>query len=623
MPRPKYDELRSITALLDDPRTNMVAVDCETNGLNPYQGARIIGISLYFPQTKEGFYLPIRHPDEDENFDMDSDDWYDFRDVYNRRALQDTTTFLGHNIKFDLHFLQVDGFIPPLKIEDTMLLAQLVSPQEEIVHGSRQGAYALKRLAADYLGEDVDSEAIMIEKIMALPEVKTKKQAKGSMWRLSAADVAEYAIMDVRITWNLREFLREHAERWQVWGTYLDRCEFLRWFLFPAEARGILIDEQELRRQAEETQAAADAIEAELIGDARALGLFDEFNLRSPAQVKAYLSVKNVKLNGKRLPDTKDDTLKQAEAGDETGVIAKLREYRGLSKRLSSYYTPYMDFIADDGAIHATFIPTASYTGRINCMQPNLMQMIRDEFKRIFVPRPGHVFVYADYSQLELRIAVHFTGEEVMANMMAQGEDLHQYTADQLSEITGLEINRHQGKTANFGLIYGMGAKRAAVMMMTTIEIARAIVGGFRELYPHLYTGIAAAEQIAREWRHPDGAPGGDYQYIRLFNGRYIPYHLHKIYRGYEAHHDAFNGLVQGTATTITEISATRIAKRLASELDVYPVLFVHDSLTFEVPEDKAQTVAAIMKEEMEAWDYYPPMEADPEYYTKNFYDRD
>lgn len=571
-----------------------IAVDTETNGLNPYQGDRLIGVSFYVPEFDIAYYVPIRHPDHEHL------DWLKrLKDYY---PCPDTT-YVMFNSKFDLHMLFVDGFDDPDFVEDVMIAAQLYNESERDLGGS----FKLKYLAKKYLG---DWAAAGEEELKALAK-EYGVNPKSEMWKLPSEAVWYYAALDAYITFDLNNFYKPHLALEDTLGTYLERNKVNLFGYFQMERNGLHVDREALSHwwdQAEETQE-------KLLTKLRAMAAdrvsLTDFNPNSPSQIKGLFG-----MLGHFVEDTRAITLqKLSDRDDIIGWIAKdILEYRSAKKEASTYYMPYSKMVDENDYLHPNIFTVGTVTGRVSTRFHQLPRKKGYNVKKIFVPTPGYVLCQADFSNLELRLATHFAKEPTMRRMFADGIDLHQHTADQLTEKLGKPISRFYGKTANFGLLYGLAAYRwepdkpcrAEEHFGLPLKEVAEIIEAWHATYPNFRKAYKSAQALAMQIRE-----GG--RYLTLFNGRrrHIDPYLEAGRKGPVK--DALNFLVQGTGAAITEECVLRLALNLAGT-DFRILLQVHDSIVFEVKEELFEEYIPKVVSYMEDWpDFDPAVKVDVE----------
>lgn len=578
-------DLQDLTRLIAD--QNIIVIDVETSGLNAYQGDQIIGVAVYLPSHDLSYYVSVRHPDSKLDLNL----YQKFLDELGHVPLQ-----IGFNYKFDLHFLLNDDMPLPDKVEDVMIAAHTLNENEQLSNGGKiKGAYTLDRLALKYLGVGKDETALN-EAAKAI-----KAHPKKEMYKLPGDLVAAYAEQDVRVTWGLREFYAKGLAKWSQ-QEYVDlRNEFLLKSLVRMERNGILVDPVVIQSMRDEILPEKEAIEKEIAAIAAQHNL-EGFNPGSPAQLLALL-----KLRGNKVSGTGKDILENL-----SDPLAKLvLKYRVLQKADTTYYEPYTRLTDENNRLHTSF-NMLIVTGRLSSSGPNLQQIPRDSrdyaVKKVFKPTEGYTLFQIDYKQLELRLAVYYAGEKRMQAMFADGTDMHQYTADQLG------VSRYQGKTGNFSFLYGMGATTGAVKLGTNKEHASEIIEGWHALYPAFRRASKEYEQLSKLGRNPEGGPG-NFQYIRLPNGKIRHFHEYAYYGQYP-NYTAWNAFIQGIAANmITEQSILNVCTVFADNEIFRPLVTVHDSFIFEVKDECVDQIVPEVIRIMTDWrGFNPPMAVDVEY---------
>lgn len=585
---------------------HQIVIDTETTGLRAYHGDRIFGISVYFPSDDTVYYLPFRH----DQTRLEGSKWQGFYTVNLPHAwlqefrINPCAEVITFNGKFDLHMLAADGIelASTNKFLDVMIAAHIANENEELSHGSRVGAYKLKRLAKKYLGDasiEAEDRLDQIARALGL-------SAKTEMVYMPMAVTASYAEKDVEITWKLHEFYLPVLKRWGQTELYYSHSEFTHKALFRMERNGIYHD---IMLAGEHIAGIEPQKKALLAWFYKTLG-DSSFNPNSNPQVLAAFD----RLYGVKLRSASKDTLLILERkGYE--LATKLLEWRKINKATSSFYSPYSEFVDSDGFIHPSFNPTGTVTGRLSSSEPNFQQIPREDksqFKQTFRARPGYVFVQADYAQLELRLATHFAREATMMRLFLEGEDMHQYTADRLTEALGRFVDRQDAKTYNFSNLYGMGAKKAKIKYRLDSEKAASqILEGWHGVYPGFRRAMYSAADQASILRDETGKPG-KFQYIRLRNGRTRKYHEYRRYGLKDQTYTAWNFIVQGTAAIIVEESILNIVKRFDNNEEVKPNATIHDSVIFEIKTELVPEYVPEIRKILLDWDEYsPPMDVD------------
>lgn len=578
----------------------LVVVDTETTGVNPYQGDTIAGIAYYFPERDKSFYVDIFHEGINKS------------EAIRLRELNypANVTHIMFNAKFDMHMLHKLGIPLANHTEDVLIAAQLLNENEALSHGKREGAFGLKRLAGKYLG----AWALEGEDDLKAQAKERGLNPKEEMWKMPASAVAKYATMDVIITWELREFYRPHLENWGQWDLYQERNEFNYLYLYRAEQNGMLVDQERLQTISEDILAGKETGYAFFQKVARDMGLSDDFNVNSPSQVLTLFQLKGIPLKA---------TNKQALAAHQQHeLVQHLQKYREFDTQHKLYTKKYPSFIDQSGYMHPSFYAPGLVTGRISCRAPNMQQIPKDgDIKDIFTAPPGYALVQWDYGNMEYRLAAFFSGDKELTQLFHEGRDMHQYTADELTQLLGRVVERHEGKTANFSLLYGTGARSASRKWNVPFSEAKEIVNGWREVFKDERKAYQNAMDLATRWRNPDGGgTGGQYQYVRLFNGRVRHYQERLKYPNLEGHDDwpnpkdAFNVMVQGTGAAILEASATRVARYFPDNRYFKPCNAVHDSLMAYVHRDWIDIIVPEVARMMSDWPMFdPPMIVEPE----------
>lgn len=616
------------------------AFDTETDGLNPYRGNRIVGVSLYFPGFDTGYYLPFRHIGYDNLSDND-------RVVFGRTLFSNKEACVATwNGKFDFHMAGVEGWGAPERVAEGMIALQLLDENRKHVGKN----YKLKDVADEFLGAGASmDEAELIKKY--------GKEVKSGMGKVDPVDMMPYAVSDVELTWKLIQFFLPHLDRWNQRELFESRNEFLLKVLFRMEQNGFRLDLDEIDSQIERSGTDAAKIKEEFLYRANERGIYGEFNPNSPKQLLNFFAK-----NGVGITSTNAATMTAlADAGNEDAKL--VQDWKHATGAVSKFFEPYKEMVGFDGYLHPSFNPIGTVSGRLSCDSPNLQQVPRkgDEaklglkanVKKVFIASPGYKIVQMDYKALELRLGTYIADETTMKEMFNNGVDLHAYTGEALG------IGRQSGKTANFGLLYGMGYLRAMLLFgvtpaeavliangglefyeqfqeaskslrmrrdeMTPEEIKEAkavvakwydmfpsylkagqIVEGWHELYPAFRRANASYEALAKQRRNPDGSDGGRFQYVRLFNGRCRHFSVFAN-EDNPPYYTAYNFVVQGTGAAVTEASLIKIAREFPDNDEVRFIATVHDSVVFEVREDVIDKIVPRVAEIMVDWPQFNP----------------
>ena len=364
------------------------------------------------------------------------------------------------------------------------------------------------------------------------------------------------------------------------------------------EEDGILVDKEGLAAFGEQLRDRLGQLLAEIYNQ---VGY--EFNLNSPKQLGEALFGKlglPPRKKTKSGYSTDADTLESLRAYHP--VIDNILEYRIYQKLNSTYAEGLLKVIGPDGRIHSTFSQTETRTGRISSNEPNLQNIpIRTELgsrlRQYFVARPGWVFLDADYSQIELRIMAHISGDEAMREAFRQGADIHRATASRLYQLPPDQVTprmRSSVKAVNFGILYGKGAFSLSRDLGVSVKEADDFIKAYLGAYPKV-----------KEYMDNIVAEGMEKGYVTTLYGRrrMLP-ELSSSNRNLRAQGErmALNTPIQGTAADIIKLAMVRVANRLEKEgLAARLILQVHDELIVECPESEAELAARLLKEEMES----------------------
>ncbi|MET0799802.1 MAG: DNA polymerase I [Actinomycetota bacterium] len=473
---------------------------------------------------------------------------------------------------------------------DTLLAGYLLDPAA--------AEYPLRALAESYLGADV------IGAVGETEEGEGQLFADAS-WRVCAADAAAIAL--------LAPVMEERIDQHGLRGL-LDDVELpLSTVLARMEARGIRLDVDYLEEMGESVRDRMAALKAEVYNHAG-----EEFNLNSPPQLRKILYEQLGLQPGKKTPkgELSTDASVLEKLRDAHPVVDALLSWRELDK-LNSTYLEALPRLVDprDGRVHTTFVQTAAATGRLSSTNPNLQNVpIRTELgrqiRRAFIPGDAdQVLLVLDYSQIELRILAHLSGDEGLRAAFASGEDIHTATA---SRVFGLPrgavdpASRSRAKMVNYGLAYGMNAWGLAQRLDIAPDEAQEIMDAYFASFP------AIREYLDRQVGH---ATVEGFTETILGRRRYIPELQAANPRVRDlGRRQALNAPIQGSASDVFKVAMIEVDRGLrdALELDCHMLLTVHDELVFEVPEADVEEAAELVKGRMEhAVDLEVPLRAD------------
>lgn len=562
---------------------DFISLDTETTGTDPIS-AKLVGLSFSVKEN-QAFYVPIPQNDKEAQKIVN-----EFKPIYeNENILK-----IGQNIKYDLLVLQNYGINLKGKIFDTMIAHYLLQP--ELHHGM------------DYMAEVyLNYQTIKIEELIG-----NKGKNQKNMADLSPTEVYEYACEDADVTLKLKNILEPLLKE--------NGCEQLFWDiempLMPVlaymERNGVCIDTEGLKETSLLYTSEMKRIEKEI----HALAGTD-FNIASPKQVGEIL-FDRLKIIDKPKKTktgqyvTSEEVLESLRSKHE--IVEKILEHRGLKKLLGTYIDALPKLInPKTGHIHTSFNQTITATGRLSSSNPNLQNIpVRNEhgkeIRKAFIPEEGCIFFSADYSQIELRIMAHLSGDTNMIEAFREGHDIHAATAAKVFKKSIDEVTREErskAKTANFGIIYGITAFGLAERMNVSRTEAKNLIEEYFQTYPKVKEYMNRSIDMARQKGYTETV------YHRKCYLRDINSH-NAVVRGY-AERNAINAPIQGSAADIIKIAMVHIYKRFQEEnIRSKMILQVHDELNFSVYPEEKEKVQQIVVEEMEkAYTMKVPLEAD------------
>ncbi len=547
------------------------AFDTETTGIEPMT-AELVGMSFAIDEG-EAYYVPV--PDEKAAAER-------IVNIFKKALENPSSQKIGQNIKYDYIMMRRYGVRPAGAFFDTMVAHYLLQPEQR---------HNMDYLAEIYLGY----KTIHIEELIG-----PKGKGQRSMRDVAPEQVCPYAAEDADITLQLKNRLEAELAREGMEPLFYDIEMPLVRVLAEMEICGVRIDTEALRRSSADLGKRLAAIEQEIYELAGT-----PFNISSARQVGEIL-FERLKIDEKARK-TKTGQYSTTEKVLEKlryrhPVVDKILTYRGLRKLLSTYIDALPELINPaTGKIHTSFNQTVTATGRLSSSNPNLQNIpIRDdegrEIRRAFIPEEGALFFSADYSQIELRIMAHLSGDPAMTEAFVSGHDIHAATAAKIYKVGIDEVTkemRRKAKTANFGIIYGISTFGLAERLNIPRSEAKQLIDGYFETFPRVKQYMEQSIEVAREKG-----------YVETLNGRKrmlpdINSH-NSVVRGY-AERNAINAPIQGSAADIIKIAMVRIFDRFEREgLQAKMILQVHDELNFTVPLSEIDTVSRIVKEEME-----------------------
>lgn len=549
-----------------------VAIDTETTSTDALR-ARLVGMSFAIEDGK-AWYVSVPHDE------VETRRWLEvFRPLYEHPTLLK----VGQNLKYDLTVLANYGIALCAPMFDTMLAHYLVQP--ELRHNM------------DYLAEIyLKYRTIHIDELIG-PRGRTQK----NMADVDPQQVRDYACEDADVTFRLQPLLEREMEENGVTSVFRDIEMPLMPVLARMERNGVALDTAALAETGRHFTARMAQLEKEIYELAG-----HEFNITSPRQVGEVL-FNELHLNDKAKKTKSGQYSTSEEVLDSLrgkhSIVGKILDHRGLKKLLSTYIEALPQLLhPETGRLHTSFNQAVTATGRLSSSNPNLQNIpVRGddgrEIRRAFVPEPGCIFFSADYSQIELRIMAHLSGDEHLIQDFRDGKDIHAATAARIYKKPLEEIDRDErrkAKTANFGIIYGISAFGLAERMEVSRTEAKELIDNYFQTYPKVRTYMDSSIAAARE---------RGYIETEFHRRRYLPdiTSRNAVVRGY-AERNAVNAPIQGTAADIIKLAMVRIDRRFQAEgIRSKMILQVHDELNFSVLPEELEQVRRIVIEEMEA----------------------
>jgi DNA polymerase-1 len=577
-----YEKAKKLYELLKN-RT-ILCFDTETTDIDALE-AEIIGLAFSWEPHKAWYvHFPEEKAETRKILEI-------FRPVFENEEVQK----VGQNLKYDIQVLKNYGIRTRGTLFDTMVAHYLLQPEQR--HG-------LDALAEAYLGyRNIPTEEL----------IGKKGSRQGNMRDVPKDLLCDYACEDADITWQLYLIFREEIRKIEL-ENLATKVEFpLISVLCSMEEAGIKLNRESLHKYAgileSELLVLRDAI-YELAGE--------EFNISSPKQLgeilfeKLKISSEARKTKSKQYSTSEDVLIKLA---DKHPVVNKVLEFRTLKKLLSTYVEALPKMINPrTGMIHTSYNQTVTATGRLSSNNPNLQNIpIREakgrEIRKAFVPRTDeYVLFSADYSQIELRLMAHMSGDPLMKSAFKRGEDIHTATASKIFNRPPEKVTKEQrgkAKTANFGIIYGISAFGLAQRMNISRKEAKELIDNYFITYARVKEYMDECIAEAREKGYVETILGRR-RYLRDIHSR------NAVVRGF-AERNAINAPIQGSAADIIKIAMIRIQNNLEnSESRSRMILQVHDELVFDVYEPELEKLREMVVKEMEnAFELSVPLAVD------------
>ena len=595
----QYDTIlteEQLDRLIDELRRSQgFAVDTETTSEHPMK-AELVGISVAIT-PHQAYYIPVGHRyiGAPQQLPLDT--------VIQRLKPileDDTLPKYGQNIKYDIIVLAHYGIHLQGVAFDSMLASYVLNPSKR--------SHGMDHLAQEYLNYQT----------ITYHEVVGKGAKQTTIDMVPVERVTEYAAEDADITLQLTNVLRPKLEEHHLQQLYRDVELPLIDVLATMEQHGVKVDTAMLEQISSELSEKMKGLEQQIYQIAGV-----NFNINSPKQLGPILFEKLQMPHGRKTKtgySTDVDVLTDlARAGYE--LPEKILEYRQLAKLKSTYSDALIKQIdAKTGRIHTSYNQTVAATGRLSSSDPNLQNIpVRTEegrrIRQAFVTEEGFLLLSADYSQIELRILAHVTGDEELVKAYRENQDIHTKTAMQLFRLPVADITpnmRREAKTVNFSVIYGIGA----FSLSKDLNIPRSEAQRYIDEYFRLYKGVKQFIDETIELTRKQG-----YVTTLLNRIRYIP-EIHSKNNNVRqfGERTAVNTPIQGTAADMIKLAMINIHNRLHKDFpETKMIMQVHDELVFEVPEAQSKKILDLVTKEMESvLDLNVPIKVDA-HYGKNW----
>ena len=561
----------------------ILSLDTETTSINPVD-AELVGLSFSVEEGK-AFYVAI--PAERKKAQT-------IVNIF--KPLYESTEILkiGQNIKYDMEVLMNYGVRLAAPMFDTMIAHYVLQPEQK---------HNMDILAETLLGY----QTVHIDELIG-PKGKGQKNMRD----LSPADICDYAAEDADVTLRLYNVLKPRLKETGVEDLFYKIEMPLVPVLAEMEMNGVLLDTKAL---AETSRTLTDRMKQIEQNIYKLAG--HEFNIASPKQVGEVLfgEMKIVDKPKKTKTGqfvTSEEVLQQLRS--KAPIVDDILAHRGLKKLLGTYVDALPKLInPHTGHIHTSFNQAVTATGRLSSSDPNLQNIpVRGEdgkeIRKCFIPEPGCLFFSADYSQIELRVMAHLSGDKNMIEAFREGYDIHAATAARIYKEKIEDVSRDQrtkAKRANFGIIYGITVFGLAERLDISRDEAKQLIDGYFETFPEVQAYMEKAKELARE-----------HGYAETFfhRRRYLPdITSHNATVRNFAERNAINAPIQGSAADIIKIAMVHIYERFRREdIKSKMILQVHDELNFSVlPEEKERVEKIVIEEMQNAYPLQVPLVAD------------
>lgn len=549
-----------------------ICFDTETTGIDA-NAAELVGLSFSFTPG-EAYYVPCP-ADKEKCIDLLNN----FQQLFNNESV----TWVGQNIKYDMLMLKWYGFELKGNIFDTMLAHYVIEPD---------GKRSMDALSAKYLGY----EPVHIEELIG-----KKGKTQGNMRDVEVEKIKDYAAEDADITLQLKNIFLPQLKAKEVEKVFYEVENPLVKVLTDMEFEGIKIDEAFLKDYSKLLEADAKKSEEAVYQQAGV-----RFNLASPKQLGEVLFEK-LQLD----PKAKKTKTGQYATGED--VLTKLAvknkicddilAFRELTKLKNTYVDALPEMVnKKTGRVHTSYAQAVAVTGRLSSIDPNLQNIpVRTErgreIRKAFIPRnEDFVLMSADYSQIELRIVAAISGDENMCNAFKTGKDIHTATAAKVFNVEEKDVTkemRYKAKSVNFGIIYGQGAFGLADNLGISRTEAKEIIDNYKKQFPNIQKYMDDSINFAKENGYVETLMGRK-RWLRDINSANF------TVRGF-AERNAINSPIQGSAADMIKLAMIKIHKVFKQHnFKSKMLLQVHDELVFDAHKDEVEKIKPVVLECMQ-----------------------
>ena len=499
------------------------------------------------------------------------------------------TAFIGEQI----HRLAEKTTVCAMDVKSLLKTADIAETGR--IFDAGVAAYLLNPLKGSYSYEDIAREYLGGRLVPSREELIGKRSFDKAFTEDENA-VERYAAAMAEVPVNAREPLTEKLDNTGMLRIYEEIELPLIFTLDRMEKAGVRVKGEELSAYGKKLEARIAELEDLITGEAG-----ESFNINSPKQLGVILFEKLGLPGGKKTKtgySTAADVLEKL--APDHKIVRDILEYRQMTKLKSTYADGLTAVIGPDGRIHSTFNQTITATGRISSTEPNLQNIpvrmeLGREIRKVFVPKGGYVFLDADYSQIELRVLAHMSGDENLINAYREAQDIHQITASQVFHVPFDEVTplmRRNAKAVNFGIVYGISSFGLSQDLSISRKEAAEYIEKYFETYPGIKVFLDGLVKDAKEKGYAETMYGRRRPVPELKSGNFMQ-------RSF-GERVAMNSPIQGSAADIIKIAMNRVDRKLLEEgLDARLVLQVHDELLIEVREEDAEKAAEILKGEM------------------------